>query len=1062
MQVRAVLEPQLNETVQHLSACRCVAAADDSLLDYVGKWTQQIIKFRRSHVLGCSLSTGAKFSGHPLEPLQLKKRRLSSTKSAHLASLENSCAMMVEHVVSVMKNIRCLRYLLGRVHAGSVWEVVGTEASLLLRYCTHMKWTAEVFATVDMFCGHTLQLLQWNNSSLAFWQPFSDVHLQPLLQFCVEAMTRAMELLGVGAASAVRSGSILLTVATTCLSRSWHRTKLSVVHQSDVPPQHARLLVQACTRMCLCVNAVRSCSNMTLLISLVTSLSRTQLLLECVWTLTASAMQLRSHVTAAPDPTDSSFGTATEAWAVACTQTTSFLILLHTPVRPDLKAALLYQRRYLFTSLPCGASREEMLHSASVFQRNALTLAGCLDYRGPMTAFQQIFFQGADMSLKGRFLVMCTLFGLHSWALQPVPADFCESSADGMSSAWSLRVSPVLFCCSEHLSTLHQCALAAVTSACRVNVSLVASTIGPAVLHNLVQPSTSAVYMHDKALTLPIVDIAGLCAIIISDGGCDWIFASEDRLAVFFQVMCHTLQYVLSPTIVSGSLTKIVIHAFAVFVAVTLEIVAPASTSQSRAFLRRSLQLPSVDLLSVKYLKNAVLIDKVDRQLGSVICTCIRCLRHSPSALGETEYCVISNVLMATRDIGGSCLSIIDSAWPLISRMMWRASFDTIQFVESLSDISSGLEKKCPSNVMCVGVPCMGIVIACIVLEARDANFIAPNTNSADTSQSGPVKSVREMFPVDLDPISVSSTHVAPYVQALMGKENSSSRIPTLVLLSQEADEAVTETFQLLPVQQELRDVAGADLRVSDLLGDVAIVFSKLPTLLQFILSLVVRKLGMWHADAAAEVCKRALGTAVVMSCHEWAKCNSMAMQVLHGLCLHAMVQAIVSDADSQSGAFGMYQLPPLQMTPDLREEAERQLDARDRPNVKVRLQSRVAAAAGRMLTGDALTLQAHSAMKAIKSSGRERLHGMLLKLYPQISTQQQQLKVVALSCVREAWIERQLVPLWVSVRVMKTRALGRVSRRRPTQSDTGLLPALLQVFLALSKHRIVPAFFIY
>jgi hypothetical protein len=973
--------------------------------------------------------------------------------SVHLASLQSSTAMIAEHVGSVMKNLHILRHVLGRANAESVWEVVGVEATLLLRFCSHMKWIPEVFTTVDIFCGHALQLLQWNNSSPAFWQPFSDVHLQPLLQFCLEAMTHAMELLCTGAASAVRSASILLTIAVACLSRSWHRARLSVVNSVDVQQQHARLLVQTCTRMCKCVNALRSCSNMTLLISLVTSLSRTRLLLECVWTLVASAMQLRSHSCAVNVPNDSSFGNEAEAWTIACTQTTSFLILLHAPVRADLIAPLLYQSRYLFASLPCGASREEMLHSATVFQRSALTLASCLDYRGPMSAFQQIVSQGADFSLRGRFLVMCTVFGLHSWALQPPPADFCESCADGLSSAWSLRLSPVLFCCSEHLSILHQCALAAVSSACRVNVALVACAIGPAVLRNLGRPLTSAGL--DEALALPVVDISALCAIIISDGGCDWIFANENRLEIVLEVMSRTLQFVLRPTMAASSLTKIVIHAFAVFVVVILDIIAPSSTSQSRAFLKRSLQLPSVDPTSVKFLKHAALIEKVDRQLGGMICICVRCMRQSSSALGETECCVISIALMATRDVGSSCLSIVNSAWPLLARFVWRASFDTIQFVESFCDISCGLQKKHPSSVVCLGVPCMGIVIACIVLEARDANLTAATPDSAAAGHVGPLKTVREMFPVNLDPISVSSTHVAPYVRALMGKLNCSSRIPTLVLLSQEADEAVTETLQLLPVQQQLREVADADLSVNELLGDVAIVFNKVPTLLQFVLSRVVRKLGMLHADAAAGVCKRALGAAIVMSCHEWTQCNSMATQVMHGLCLHTMVQAIVSDADPQSGAFDMHQLPPLQMTLDLREEAEREIAAIDRPNMKVRLQSRVAAAAGQMSTGGALTLQAHAAIKANKSLGRERLHIMLLKLYPQISSRQRQLKIVTLSCVREAWIERQLVPLWVSVRVLKTQATGRISRRRATQSDTGLLPALLQVLFCALPARL-------
>jgi hypothetical protein len=81
----------------------------------------------------------------------------------------------------------------------------------------------------------------------------------------------------------------------------------------------------------------------------------------------------------------------------------------------------------------------------------------------------------------------------------------------------------------------------------------------------------------------------------------------------------------------------------------------------------------------------------------------------------------------------------------------------------------------------------------------------------------------------------------------------------------------------------------------------------------------------------------------------------------------------------------------------------------------------------------------------------------MLLKLYPQMSAQQQQLKIVALSCVRDAYIERALVPLWVSARVLKTQASGRSSRRRNTISDAGLLPALLQV---RCRAQLVQTFF--
>ena len=119
---------------------------------------------------------------------------------------------------------------------------------------------------------------------------------------------------------------------------------------------------------------------------------------------------------------------------------------------------------------------------------------------------------------------------------------------------------------------------------------------------------------------------------------------------------------------------------------------------------------------------------------------------------------------------------------------------------------------------------------------------------------------------------------------------------------------------------------------------------------------------------------------------------------------------------------------------------------------MKVRLKSLVVAAADGA-AGATLTLQAHSAVKANQSIGRKRLFEMLNKLYPQISTHQQNLKVVALSCLRAAWIERALLPLWVSVRVMKTQASGKTSRRRTTTlSDRGLLPAILQVPCALRK----------
>jgi len=277
-----------------------------------------------------------------------------------------------------------------------------------------------------------------------------------------------------------------------------------------------------------------------------------------------------------------------------------------------------------------------------------------------------------------------------------------------------------------------------------------------------------------------------------------------------------------------------------------------------------------------------------------------------------------------------------------------------------------------------------------------------------------------------------------------------------LILLSQAAADAVSETLQLLPVQEQLREAAGADAHVSDLFGEVAVVFTKLPGVLQFILSRVVRKLGIHHADAAADICKRALGTAITLSYENWSNCNSVATQVIGALGMHAIVQAIVSDADAESGAYAAHQLPPLQMPPELRAEAEAKIVAKERPNMKVRLHARVAAAAGAVTgAGSAFVMQAHSAVNTKREVGRERMHKMLLKLFSGISPHQQQLKVVALSCVRDAWIGRGLLPLWVSVRVMKTQASGKSSRRRTSSmSDRGLLPALLQVRAASTSRQ--------
>jgi hypothetical protein len=175
-----------------------------------------------------------------------------------------------------------------------------------------------------------------------------------------------------------------------------------------------------------------------------------------------------------------------------------------------------------------------------------------------------------------------------------------------------------------------------------------------------------------------------------------------------------------------------------------------------------------------------------------------------------------------------------------------------------------------------------------------------------------------------------------------------------------------------------------------------------------------------------------------------------MAVQVVGSLAVLAIVQAMVSDADAGSGAFSMHQLPPMQMPPEVREEAEGHLVKKERPNMKVKLKSLVVAAADGT-TRAALSSQAHAAAKSTQNFGRKRIQAMLLKLYPHISTHQQHLKVIALSCVREAWIERAMLPLWISVRVMKTQAAGKTSRRRATtMSDKGLLPALLQVPRAL------------
>jgi hypothetical protein len=849
-------------------------------------------------------------------------------------------------------------------------------------------------------------------------------------------MTSLINMLEAGKASAVCSASKLLSVAVTCLSFGWQRAKSSVVKRGDVSRGNATVLVRACASLCACVNAARSCSNMALLVPLVTSLSRVRSLLECAWTLVASAMQLRSHV---------SGSNAAEAWAVACTQTTSFLLLLHAPVRAELIAPLLFEGEPLFSSLPCGATRGEMLHSATVHQRSALTVTHCLDYRGPMAGLQQIVSRGAGISLQGRFRVICTVFGLHAWALQPPPNELCESHVEG--GTWSLTTSPALLCCSQHLSLLHRCALAAVSSACRVNISLIANSIGPEVLRSLGSPPDSKVSRDGGDMDLSVVHVAALCAIISSDGGCDWMFANEERLLAAFDVMCRTLQFVLSSSMGGSSLTKMVTKAFAILVIVTLDIVTPSSTSKSREFLRSSLQLPSIEHSSVQYMKHVALVDKIDRHFGRMLCICIRAMRNCPSAFAETEICVTTNTLMAATLIGGTCLSTMNSAWPMLARMVWRVSLDTIQFVESLCEVSCALEDNQPANVMTVGVSSMGIVLACIVLELRDSNFTA-TPDSADASgtlnTNTPVMTVREMFPFDLNPMSISAVHVAPYVRLMIGQGK--SRMPTLVLLSALANSAVKETLRLPQVQQELAEAAGSDLCINDLFGDDAIVFSKLPGLLQFVLSRVVRKVGMGHADAAAEVCKRALGTAIVMSCDEWSKCDIMATQVVEGLAMHAIVQAIVSDADAGCGAFAMHQMPPLQIPRAVCEEVERQIVEKTRPNMKVRLQARVVAATG-AATGAAFALQSQSATKEKQNLGRERMHKMLLKLYPQISAQQQLFKVIALSHVRDAWIERALLPLWVSVRVMKNQALGKTSRRRNlTISDRGLLPALLQV----------------
>jgi hypothetical protein len=685
--------------------------------------------------------------------------------SSHLAALEASTAMTMEHVIAVMSNIRLLRHVLGRSHAESIWQQVGALAALVLRHCSHMDWIPEVFAIIDVFCSYTLRLLQWNNSSPAFWQPLSDIHMQPLLKFCSEAMSHGTTMLAIGNASAVRSCSMLLVVAITCMSCSWHRTKLNVVNRSDVSPDHGRVLVKACARMCECVHAARSCSNMALLISLVVSLSRVRLLLECSWTLVVSALQLRSHVSIARDAIDTR---AAEMWAVSCTQTTSFLILLHAPVRANIIAPLLFETESFFSSMPCGASRDEMLHSTTVHQRSALTLSHCLDFSGPMAGLKKIMSQGGGVSLQGRFSIMCTMFGLHAWALQPPPTELYEPSLGGSCGVWSMTLSPVLFCCSEHLSLLHRCALAAVSSACRVNVSLVAHALAPAVLCNLGLPSTATARREGDGLVLPVLDVAALCAIICCDGGCNWMFADEQRLADVFIALRRTLQFALSPSMAGSSLTKIVIHAFAVFVTVVLDITASASTSRSREFLSSSLQLPTVERSSVQWMKHATVTERVDRQLGAVLAPCLRAMRCRPAALGDTEICVVSTTLMATRQAGSSCLSIMNCAWPLVACMIWRASLDTIQFVESLSDISVGLEEKQPANLMSVSVPCMGIVIACIVLEVRDPNFTAVTgaENASQTAAVRPLKTVREMFPGKPSPLppppSPTMSHPSP------------------------------------------------------------------------------------------------------------------------------------------------------------------------------------------------------------------------------------------------------------------------------------------------------------
>jgi hypothetical protein len=142
-------------------------------------------------------------------------------------------------------------------------------------------------------------------------------------------------------------------------------------------------------------------------------------------------------------------------------------------------------------------------------------------------------------------------------------------------------------------------------------------------------------------------------------------------------------------------------------------------------------------------------------------------------------------------------------------------------------------------------------------------------------------------------------------------------------------------------------------------------------------------------------------------------------------------------------------------MPAELREEAERKIVENDRPNTRVRLHAHIAAAAGGSRGFEGAL---HDIKRTHDSQFRDRIHTMLRRLYPEAAPYQQLLKTVAISCVREAWIKRALVPIWVSDRVMKTQSEGRSSRRRASViSDRGLLPAMLQVTSAL-RMRVVSA----